>query len=115
MGRVYDRAGRRFLLVYLVTVAECHRAGRPTIRRWAALALPHACAQVGCEWTGRLDREWVRDELAKVKAEPGEYPEETYERFRASGLPIWAALAAGMTPTPGSRALANSGRSTLLP
>lgn len=72
------------------------------MRRWAAIALPRACADVGCVWTGRFEPEWVRDELGKVKAEPGEYVEESYERFRLSGLPIWAALAAGMAPTPGS-------------
>jgi hypothetical protein len=42
-------------------------------------------------------------ELTQVKAEPGEYIEESYERWRLSGLPVWAALAAGMKPTPGSR------------
>jgi hypothetical protein len=41
--------------------------------------------------------------LSKVKAGPGEYTDETYERFRLLGLPIWAALGAGMTPTAGSR------------
>ena len=98
-----DRAERRFKLVYLALVAECHRAGPANIRRWAAGALPYACTEVGTAWTGRLEREWVRDELGKVVAEPGEYPEESYERFRLMGLPIWAASAAGMTPTPGSR------------
>ena len=44
-------------------------------------------------------------ELTQVKAKPGEYIEESYERWRLHGLPIWAALAAGMKPTPGSRKL----------
>jgi len=56
-------------------------------------------------WNGDIDRDWVERELAKVKAAPGEYTEESYERWRLLGLPIWAALAAGMKPTPGSRKL----------
>jgi hypothetical protein len=54
---------------------------------------------------GDIDREWVTRELVKVQAEPGEYIDESYERWRLSGLPAWAALAAGMRPTPGSRKL----------
>jgi len=44
-------------------------------------------------------------ELVKVRAQPGEYDQESYERWRLFGLPVWAALAAGMRPTPGSRRL----------
>lgn len=65
--------------------------------------MPDLCARAGCVWTGRLEWGWVRDELGKVRAGPGEYGDESYERFRLLGLPIWAALAAGMSPTPGSR------------
>jgi hypothetical protein len=100
---VTDRANRRFALVHLVLVAECRRAGRRTQRRWADVVLPLVCAQVGCEWTGSLDLEWVRSELHEVTAEPGEYIEESYERWRLNGLPIWAAVAAGLSPTDGSR------------
>jgi hypothetical protein len=49
--------------------------------------------------------EWVTSELAMVKAGPGEYSDEVYERWRLHGMPIWAAIAAGMTPTLGSRKL----------
>jgi len=47
----------------------------------------------------------LTQELIKVRAEPGEYLEESYERWRLFGLPLWTALAAGMRPTPGSRML----------
>jgi hypothetical protein len=97
------RADRRFALVYLVLVAELDRRGRLTRGPRASAVLPGACAEVGCVWTGRLDRNWVSDELDKVKAVHGEYIAESYERWRLFGLPIWAAVAAGMTPTPGSR------------
>ena len=88
--------------MYLALVAECRRSGGRSQRQWAALALPRASAEAGCAWTGRLDLDWARAELGRVKAEPGEYTAETYERWRLLGLPAWAALAAGMTPTPGS-------------
>ena len=61
------------------------------------------CAEAGTHWDGRLDLSWVLLELSKVKAQPGEYIAESYERWRLIGIPISVALAAGMTPTPGSR------------
>ncbi len=61
------------------------------------------CAEVGTQWTGRLDVSWLLLELNKVKAQPCEYIAESYERWRLLGLPISVALTAGMTPTPGSR------------
>ena len=106
------RAERRFALVYLVRVEEGLRSGRVR-RSWAVGVLPRACERVGTHWTGSLDKAWVRTELVKTKAEPGEYAAESYERWRLSGLPIWAALAAGMAPTPGSRKIL--GRRPTLP
>lgn len=104
---------RRTALVNLVLVAEVYRSGPRPIRSWGQNAVLGACAQVGTAWTGRLDREWVLREFAEVRAQPGEYPAESYERWRLHGVPIWAVLAAGMTPTPGSRKLV--GRRPKLP
>lgn len=72
------------------------------MRRWAQRVLPDLCAEVGITWAGSVDWEWLTSELDKVRARPGEYIAESYERWRLNGVPIWAALAAGMTPTPGS-------------
>ena len=105
MGRVDSVADRRFALLTLVMYAQALREGRRSTRRWAARVVPDACARVGCRWTGGFDRDWILRELGEVKARPGDYTEESYERWRLMGMPIWAALAAGMTPTPGSRKL----------
>ncbi|GAA2033794.1 hypothetical protein GCM10009839_37820 [Catenulispora yoronensis] len=96
-------SNRRFALVYLVHVFEVYRGGRRPARRSASGILPSACADVGIEWTGQVDRDWITSELTKVQAVPGDYDVESYERWRLLGLPVWAALAAGMAPTPGSR------------
>lgn len=98
-------ARRRGDLVYLVMVAEHHRRARRAERRWTAEVLPRLCANAGCGWNGGLDQDWVVAELSKVSARPGDYADESYERWRLLGVPVWAALAAGMTPTPGSRKL----------
>jgi hypothetical protein len=104
---------RRGDLVYMVLVAEYLRMGRRPQRQWAAQLLPGLCARAGCRWAGAIDRAWITRELAKVRARPGDYTEESYERWRLRGVPVWAALAAGMTPTPGSLKLA--GRRPRLP
>lgn len=112
-GRMTSGSDRRFALVYLVHVFEVYRGGLRPARRGASRILPGACAAVGIGWTGRIDQGWILSELAKVRAEPDEYDAESYERWRLLGLPIWAALAAGMTPTPGSRKII--GRRPCLP
>lgn len=101
-GGVDRRQVRRTDLVYLVLVAEYLRMGHCSQRQWAAGLLPTLCARAGCPWTGTLDRAWVTRELGKVRARPGDCPAESYERWRLHGVPAWAAVAAGMTPTPGS-------------
>jgi hypothetical protein len=63
------------------------------------------CDHLTRRWNSDIDRDWVERELAKAGSEAGDYSEESYERWRLLGLPIWAALAAGMKPTPGSRKL----------
>jgi hypothetical protein len=79
---------RRFELVALVQKTEWCRA-RDNVPGWS----PYRS----------LSRDWFLAELRKVKAQHGEYEAESYERWRLDHLPIWAALAAGMIPTPGSK------------
>jgi hypothetical protein len=100
-----DAADRRFDLIALVMNAESLRGGGSRIRRQMVCVCQGECDHLTRRWNGDLDRGWAEGELAKVKAEPGEYIEESYERWRLSGLPIWAALAAGMKPTLGSHRL----------
>jgi hypothetical protein len=100
-----DAAGRRFDLIALVLNVESVRGhARGNGGRLVCLC-PDECDHLTRRLHGDIDREWVTRELIKVQAEPGEYYEESYERWRLSGLPVWAALAAGMRPTPGSRKL----------
>lgn len=111
--RVTSGSDRRFALVYLVHAFEVYRSGLRPARRHASAILPGACAGVGIAWTGRVDLDWIESELTKVQAAPGDYTAESYERWRLLGLPVWAALAAGMVPTPGSRKIV--GRRPRLP
>jgi hypothetical protein len=100
-----EPADRRFDLIALVMNAESLRGGGRRTRRRMVCMCQGECDHLTRRWNGDIDRVWVVRELAKVKAKPGEYTEESYERWRLLGLPIWAALAAGMKPTPGSRKL----------
>lgn len=93
-------ADRRTDLLHLVSVYHHWRTGDRATRRWADEALRAGMARVGSEWTGSLDIAWFTEELAKVRARPDEYLFGSYERWRRGGLPIWAARAAGMRPTP---------------
>jgi hypothetical protein len=100
-----DQADRRFDLIAMVINAE---ALRGVGRRRPGLLV--CLCQGDCDHLtrrphGAIDREEITRELAQVKAEPGEYTEESYERWRLGGLPVWAAIAAGMKPAPGSRKL----------
>jgi len=99
-----DAASRRFDLICLVTNAESRRGDARGTGREVVCLCRNECDHL-TRRNGDIDREWVMRELAKVKAKPGEYIEESYERWRLFGLPIWAALAAGMRLTPGSRML----------
>jgi hypothetical protein len=100
-----DAADRRFDLIALVMNAESLRGGGRRTQRRMTCVCQGKCEHLTRRWNGDIDREWVERELAKVRAEPGEYIEQSYERWRLLGLPIWAALAAGMRPTPSSRKL----------
>jgi hypothetical protein len=100
-----DAASRRFDLICLVTNTESRRGDARGTGREVVCLCRHECDHLTRRYHGDIDREWVMRELAKVAAKPGEYIGESYERWRLSGLPIWAALAAGMRPTPGSRML----------
>lgn len=100
-----DAADRRFDLIALVLNAESRRGDARGNRRRLVCLCRGECGHMTRGSNGDIDRGWVTQELVKVRAEPGEYIEESYERWRLSGLPIWAALAAGMKPTPGSRKL----------
>lgn len=100
-----DPANRRFGLLIRVMNAESLRGGGRRARRRMFRLCRGESDHVARRREGDLDRDWVIRELLKVKADPGEYPEESYERWRLHGMPIWAAIAAGMTPTPGSRKL----------
>jgi hypothetical protein len=107
-----DAASRRFDLIALVLNAESVRGGG----RRAHRRITRLCQDNGDHFAAyelRADVAWIQQELTEVKAKPGEYTEESYERWRLHGLPIWAALAAGMKPTPGSRKL--KGRRPNLP
>lgn len=106
-----DKADRRFDLIALVLNAEDARGrGRKRPRGGLVCLCQGDCEHVAHRLRDGVDLDWVTRELAQVKAEPGEYPAESYERWRLHGLPIWAALAAGMTPTPGSRKLSRRPR-----
>ena len=100
-----DAASRRFDLIALVLNAESVRGGG----RRAHRRITRLCKDNGDHFARRMnvaaDHASIQRELTKVKVKPGEYIEESYERWRLHGLPIWAALAAGMKPAPGSRKL----------
>lgn len=98
-------AERRFDLIAVIMNAESLRGGGRRIQRRLACVCQGECDHLTRRRDGHLDRGWAERELATVKAEPCEYIEESYERWRLFGLPIWAALAAGMKPTPGSSKL----------
>lgn len=98
-------ADRRFDLIALVLNAESRRGDARGNGRQLVCLCRGECDHLTRRSNGHIDREWLTQELVKVRAEPGEYAEESYERWRLSGLPLWAALAAGMRPTPGSRKL----------
>jgi hypothetical protein len=100
-----DKASRRFDLIVLVMNAEALRGGGRRPPSLLVCLCQGECDHLTRRQHGAIDRERVIRELAQVKAEPGEYIEESYERWRLSGLPVWAAIAAGMKPTPGSRKL----------
>ena len=100
-----DRAGRRLDLIAAVMNAEALRGGGRRRPDLLVCLCREQCDHLARRQHGAIDREQVTRELAQVKAEPGEYIEDSYERWRLSGLPIWAAIAAGMKPTPGSRKL----------
>jgi hypothetical protein len=99
-----DKADRRFDLIAVVMNAEALR-GRGRRRQLLVCLCRGECDHLARRQRGAIDREQVIRELTQVKADPGDYIEESYERWRLSGLPIWAAIAAGMKPTPGSRKL----------
>lgn len=100
-----DAVDRRFDLIALVMNAESARGDARGNGRGLVCLCRGACDHLTRRSRGNIDREWVTQELVKVRAEPGEYDDESYERWRLFGLPVWAALAAGMRPTPGSRKL----------
>jgi hypothetical protein len=100
-----DAAARRFDLIALVLNAESRRSDARGHERQLVCLCRGECDHLTRRSNGDINREWLTQELVKVRAEPGEYIEESYERWRLFGLPIWAALAAGMRPTPGSRML----------
>lgn len=89
---------RRMDLLYAVMVYDVWRAQHHPLSRWADGALTTVMARLGRHWDGRLDRDWFTIELTKVKATPGYYKPGAYERWRRDGVPIWAALAAGLYP-----------------
>ena len=102
---------RRMDLLSAVLIYDVWRARHHPLSRWADGALTTAMARLGCDWDGRLDREWFTIELTKVKAAPGYYQPGSYERWRHDGVPIWAALGAGLYPTGPRRATGADGRS----
>lgn len=100
-----DVARRRFDLIALVLNAESGRGGGRRAQRRITRICQDNADHLPQHTNVAAQHARIQRELAKVKAQPGEYTEESYERWRLHGLPIWAALAAGMRPTPGSRKL----------
>jgi hypothetical protein len=91
---------RRSELLRLITLYHVYRHSRPRLRSRVEEHLRAGFGRLGLGWTGTLDIPRLRAALNEVKAQPGEYLPGTYERARRQGLPAWAALAAGMHPTP---------------
>jgi hypothetical protein len=98
-----DRARRCGELLYLVEIYGHWRGGHRWQRDWCARILAKRFAAVGLVWPGSLDMVIIADELRLVRARDGDPVRRQYARFRGWGVPVWAAVAAGLEPAPLAR------------
>jgi hypothetical protein len=104
-GPESDRARRRGELLYLVEIYGHWRGGHGWQRAWCARILAERLPEVGLVWPGPLDMVTIADELRSVRARDVDPVRGRYTRLRGWGVPVWAAVAAGLPHEPLARPL----------